>query len=176
MPSNIHTPLVSSVTNDNSSLTQKNTLKIEAQLSALKSCPDCELSALTSKIHAFSDSIKNILSDLQNKERENSQIGVLKKNITLLQNEIKSKDTIIESLLETQKTLMKHLSNQISKIFQSTENRSQQQLWQHQDHYQHHPNTSNNIRKAKHGQTLATVSWKFEKQESSPFCRNNPPH
>ena len=136
--SNIHTLLVASVTNDNFSLTQKNILKIEAQLWALKSYVDCELSALASKIDFFSDSVKNTLSDLQDKEQEDSQIEVLKKNITLLQNEIKSKDTIIESLLETQKTLTKHLSNQIPKSFPSIENHSQQQLRQHQDYYQHH--------------------------------------
>ena len=107
LPSNIHTPVLASVPNDNSSLTPKNILKMEAQLSVLKSYIDCKLAPLTSKIVVFSDSVKNVLSDLQNKEHENSQIEVLKKNVTLLQNEIKSKDTIIESLFETQKTLTK---------------------------------------------------------------------
>ena len=53
IPPNIHTPLVTSVTNYNSSLTQNNILKIQAQLSALKSYVDCELSALTFKIDIF---------------------------------------------------------------------------------------------------------------------------
>ena len=69
----------------------------------LTSYIECELSALTSKIEVFSDSIKNVLSDLQNKKHKNGQ--VLKKNITFLQNKIKPKDTTIESLLETQKPL-----------------------------------------------------------------------
>ena len=50
----------------------------------------------------------------------------------------KSKGTIIESLLETHKTVTKYLSNQMPKPFQSLENHSQRQLRQHQDHYQHH--------------------------------------
>ena len=53
------------------------------------------------------------------KEHGNSQIERLKKNITLLQNEIKLKDTIIESLLQTQDTLTKYLSDQIPKPIQS---------------------------------------------------------
>ena len=103
-PSNIHIPFVTGVTNDNFSLTQKNILKIEAELSALKSYVDCEFSALTSKIDIFSEIV---LSDLHNKEHKNSQSQVFKKNITLLQNEKKkkSKETFDESLLETQTTV-----------------------------------------------------------------------
>ena len=93
-------------------------LKLEAKLSVLKSYVDCEHSALTSKIDIFFYSIKSVLSDLQNKEHENSQIEVPKKNTTL-QNEIKSKGTVIESLFEKQKTLTKSLSDQILKPFQS---------------------------------------------------------
>ena len=85
---------------------------------------------MTSKIDVFSDSIKIALSDLQNKEHENSQLKVLKKNVKLLKNEIKSKGTIIESLLETQKTLTKYLPKKIPKPFQSIENYNQQQLRQ----------------------------------------------
>ena len=159
----IHTPLVASVTNENSTLTQKNSLKIEAQLSVLRSYVNYKLSALTSKIDVFSDSIKKVLSDLQNKEHKNSQIEVPKKNITLLQNEIKSKDTINESLLETQKTLTKYLSDQIPKPFQSIENHCQQQLRLHQDHYQHH---------SQHQQQYPQSQAK----QSSPFRRNYPLH
>ena len=66
IPSDIHSHLVASVTNDNSRLTQKNILKIEAQLLALKSYVERELSALTPKIDFFSDSIKNVLSIIKN--------------------------------------------------------------------------------------------------------------
>ena len=80
IPSDTHTPLVANVSNENSRLTQKNILKIEAQVSVLKSYVDCEISALTSKIDFFPDSIRNALLDLQNKEHENRQIEILRKN------------------------------------------------------------------------------------------------
>ena len=66
IPSDTHSHLVASVTNDNSRLTEKNILKIEAQLLALKSYVERELSALTPKIDFFSDSIKNVLSIIKN--------------------------------------------------------------------------------------------------------------
>ena len=141
---------------------------------------DCELSVLTSKIDIFYDSIKNILSVLQNKEHENSQIEVPKKNITLLQNEIKSKGTIIESLLETQRTLIKYLFDQIPKPFQSTENHCQRQLRQHQRHYQHHRQhqqqypQSQAQKQLQQSQENSIAAQKT--QQSSPFRKNNPPH
>ena len=109
IPSDTHTPLVASAINVNSRLTLKSILKIEAHALVLTSYIECELSALTSKIEVFSDSIRNVLPDLQNKKHKNGQ--VLKKNITFLQNKIKPKDTTIESLLETQKAPTKPLSD-----------------------------------------------------------------
>ena len=153
IPSNIYTPLVTSVTNDNSPLTQQNILKIEAQLLALKSYVDCELSALTFEIDGFSDSIKNVLSDLQNEEHENSQIEILKKNVILLQNEKKSKDTIIESLLETQKTLPTKSPKPFSRQkFTANNNRDSISTI-----IIIIPNTSNEIRKAKHSNTFNSL-------------------
>ena len=64
-------------------------LKIEAQLSALKSYVDCELSMLTSKIDAFSDSLKHALADIQ--KRENNYA-----NTDLLQHCIPGKRTKIK--------------------------------------------------------------------------------
>ena len=120
---------------------------------------------MTSKIDVFSDSIKIVLSDLENKEHENSQLKVLKKTVKLLTNEIKSKDTIIESLLETQKTLTKYLPEKIPKPFQSIENYNQQQLRQQysqnqaQQHLQQYQESKIAAQKTK---------------QISPFCRNNP--
>ena len=51
---------------------------------------------LNSKIVVFPVSITKFLSDIQNTEHENSRIEVLTKDITFLQNELKSKVTIIE--------------------------------------------------------------------------------
>ena len=72
IPSDTHFLLVASVMNDNFRLTQKNILKIEPQLSVLKkSYVDCELSASTSKIDVFSDSIKTFsqISRIKNTKR-----------------------------------------------------------------------------------------------------------
>ena len=44
-------------------------LKTEAQLSALKSYVDCELSTLTSNIDAFSDSLKHVPANTFKKEK-----------------------------------------------------------------------------------------------------------
>ena len=52
-------------------------LKIEAQLSALKSYTDYELSTLTSKINAFSDSLKHALANLQKKESSYANTDLL---------------------------------------------------------------------------------------------------
>ena len=52
-------------------------LKIEAQLSALKSYVDCELSTLTSKIDAFSDSLKHALANLQKRENNYANTDLL---------------------------------------------------------------------------------------------------
>ena len=79
LPSDAHTPLVASITNYNSRLTQKNILKIDTQLSVLKNYVDCKLSALTSKIHVFSDSIKNVLSNLQKKNMKTVKLKFLRK-------------------------------------------------------------------------------------------------
>ena len=62
-PTDFQTPITAKNLNDN--FTQKSMLKIEAQLSALKSYIDCELSTFTSKTDAFSDSLKHTLANLQ---------------------------------------------------------------------------------------------------------------
>ena len=86
-------------------------LKTEPQLSALKIYIDCELSTLTSKIDAFSDSLKHALANLQKRESNYANTDLVQQNITSLENELKSKDRIIESLLETQNALTSSLSN-----------------------------------------------------------------
>ena len=135
---------------------------------------------MTSKIDIFSNSIKNALSDLQYKELENSQIEGLKKNIALLQNEINSKDTIIESLLETQKTLIKYSCDQIPKTFQSIEDHSQRQLRQHRDHYHYHRKHQQQYSQSQaqqHLQQSQESNIAAQKtQQSSPFWKSNPPH
>ena len=77
VPTDIQTPITANNLNDTSKFTQKSMLKIEAQLSALKSYVDCELSTLTSKIDAFSDSLKHAQANLQKRESNYSNIDLL---------------------------------------------------------------------------------------------------
>ena len=102
-------------------------LKLEAQLSALKSYVHCERSALTSKIDAFSDSLKHPLANLQKRESNYANTDLLQQNITSLENKLKSKDKIIQSVLETQNALTNSLSTLNTKRPEPIINLSQQQ-------------------------------------------------
>ena len=118
-------------------------LKTEPQLSALKIYIDCELSTLTSKIDAFSDSLKHALANLQKRESNYANTDLVQQNITSLENELKSKDRIIQSLLETQNTLTNSLSTlkakQPERIINLSEHQQQQhQKYHHQYHHYHH--------------------------------------
>ena len=77
MPTDIQIPITANNLNDTTKFTKKSMLKIEAQLSALKSYVDCEVSTLTSKIDAFSDSIKHALADLQKRESKHANTDLL---------------------------------------------------------------------------------------------------
>ena len=114
-------------------------LKIEAQLSALKSYVDCELSTLTSKIDAFSDSLKHALANLQKRESNYANTDLLQQSIASLENELKSKDKVIQSLLETKNTLTNSLSTLKVKQPEPIIGLIQQQHRQHQKyHHQYH--------------------------------------
>ena len=110
-PNDSQIPIAANNLNETSNSTQKSMLKIEAPLSVLKSYVDCELSTLTSKTDAFSDSLKNALVNLQKRESNYANTGLLQQNVTSLENELKSKDRIIKSLLETQNAHTNSLSN-----------------------------------------------------------------
>ena len=118
-------------------------LKIETQLSALKSSVDCELSTLTSKIDAFSDSLKHALASLQKRESNFANTELLQQSIASLESELKSKDRIFQLLLETQNTLTNSLSTlkakQPERIINLSEHQQQQhQKYHHQYHHYHH--------------------------------------
>ena len=139
VPTDIQTPITANNLNDTSKFTQKSMLKIEAQLSALKSYVDCELSTLTSKIDAFSDSLKHALANLQKRESNCANTDLLQQSIASLENELRSKDKIIQSLLETQNTLTNSLSTLKAKQPEPIIGLSQQQQQQHQKyHHQYH--------------------------------------
>ena len=114
-------------------------LKIKAQLSALKSYVDSELSTLTSNIDAFSDSFKHALANLQKRESNYANTDLLQQSIASQENELKSKDRIIQSLLETQNMLTNSLSILKAKLPVTITDLSQQQQQQHQKyHHQYH--------------------------------------
>ena len=75
-------------------------LKVEAQLSALKSDANCELSILRNQIESFTKHTKMSLG------HENRNIDALHKNIAFLQNESPEKNKIIKSLMETQTVVL----------------------------------------------------------------------
>ena len=124
VPNDIQTPITANNLNETSNFTQKFILKIEAQLSLLKTYVDCELSTLTSKIDAFLDSLKTALANLQKRESNYANTDLLQQNITSLENELKSKDRIIQLLLETHNALTNSLSNLKAKQPESTINLS----------------------------------------------------
>ena len=120
-------PITTNDLNESSNFTQKSMLKIEAQLSVLKSYLDCELSTLTSKIDAFSDLLKNALANLQKRESNYANTDLLQQNITSLENELQSKDKIFQSPLENQNALTNSLSNLTAKQPEPIVNLSEQQ-------------------------------------------------
>ena len=71
-------------------------LKVEAQLSALKSYVNCELSIIRNQIESYTEHTKMSL------DHESRNIDALHKNIALLQIELIEKNRIIKSLMETQ--------------------------------------------------------------------------
>ena len=123
----MHNPITTNDLNESSNFTQKSMLKIEAQLSVLKSYLDCELSTLTSKIDAFSDLLKNALANLQKRESHYANTDLLQQNITSLENELQSKDKIFQSPLENQNALTNSLSNLTAKQLEPIVNLSEQQ-------------------------------------------------
>ena len=88
----------SAILNINSS--KNDILKVEAQLSALKSYVNCELSILRNQIESFTDHTK------MSRGHENRNIDALHKNIAFLQNELTEKNKIIKSLMETQTAVL----------------------------------------------------------------------
>ena len=86
VPNNIQTPITANNLNETSNFTQNSMLKIEAQLSVLKSYVDCELSTLTLKIDAFPDSLKHALANLKKRESNYANTDLHQQNITSLEN------------------------------------------------------------------------------------------
>ena len=83
---------------------RKHISKLEAQLSAIKSYVNCEVSILTNKIESISNDFEKRINTLLGKEK--SKLEILQQNMTLLQNELLSKNEIIKSLIEIQSSIL----------------------------------------------------------------------
>ena len=104
MANNIHNPTL-----------RNNAWKYEAKILALKSCVQCKLSTLHDKIDRFMEIFNKTISNFETKPYE-----ILQDNIEFLQNELRSKDEIIKTLMETQTAVLENLP--LSKPPQQTEN------------------------------------------------------
>ena len=103
------------MTNDiNNPTPRNNAWKYEAKISALKSYVQCELSTLHNKIDRFMETFNKTISTFETKPYE-----ILQDNIDFLQNELRSKDEIIKTLMETQTAVLENLH--LSKPPQQTE-------------------------------------------------------
>ena len=89
--------------------TQQKVLRVEAELSAIKSHFRCELSTLNSKIESLTTSLNGALKKLENHPRK--CCSIVQDNLLFLQKELLSKDEIIKSLLETQTPVFDSISN-----------------------------------------------------------------
>ena len=75
-------------------------MKVEPQLSALKSYVNCQRSILRNQIESFTEHTKMLLG------HKNRNIDALQKYIAFLQNELTKNNKIIKSLMETQTAVL----------------------------------------------------------------------
>ena len=92
--------------------TQQKVLRVEPELSAIKSHFKCELSTLNSKIESLTTSLNGALRKLEN--HPHKCCSIVEDNLLFLQKEVLSKDDIIKSLVETQTAILDSISNTAS--------------------------------------------------------------
>ena len=83
---------------------RNNTWKYEAKIAALKSYVQCELLNLHDKIDRFMETFNKTISNFESKPYE-----ILQDNIESPQNELRSKDAIIKTLMETLTAVLENL-------------------------------------------------------------------
>ena len=89
--------------------------KIEAQMSALKSHEECELSALANKRETMSPNLWKTVNAQQDSVYKN--IELLQQNFSYLQKELSSKNEMIKSLLGVQSALIETINKPIQNEF-----------------------------------------------------------
>ena len=88
--------------------TQQKVLRVEAELSAIKSHFKCELSTSNSKTEPLTSSLNGALKKLENHPLK--CCSIVEDNLLFLQKELLSKDDI-KSLVETQTAIIDSISN-----------------------------------------------------------------
>ena len=84
--------------------------KPQAQISALKNCVICEISILVQSVEQILESVNTAFSNLKQDDDKNTVM--LEKSISFLQQELRSKDEIIKSLMDTQTMVLETISKQ----------------------------------------------------------------
>ena len=83
---------------------KKHISKLEAQLSAIKSYMNFEISILTNKIESISNDFEKRINTLLGKQK--SKLEILQQNMALLQNELLSKNGVKKSIIEIQFSIL----------------------------------------------------------------------
>ena len=84
--------------------------KPRAQISALKNCVIYEISILVQNVEQILESVNTAFSNLKQDDDKNTVM--LEKSISFLQQELRSKDEIIKSLMDTQTIVLETISKQ----------------------------------------------------------------
>lgn len=84
--------------------------KPQAQISALKNCVIYEISILVQNVEQILESVNTAFSNLKQDDDKNTVM--LEKSISFLQQELRSKDEIIKSLMDTQTIVLETISKQ----------------------------------------------------------------
>ena len=94
------------MTNDINNPTPRiNAWKYEAKISSLKSYIQLELSPLHKKIDPFMKTLNKTISNFETKSYK-----ILQDNIEFLQNELRSENKVIKTLMQTQTAVLENLS------------------------------------------------------------------
>ena len=102
LPININTPNLSDTMNK--SLLSQNKCKVEAQVTALKSCVKCEISSIINKIESLFERLNKMPST------EKKALEIMQENISFLQKELTFKDEVIKKLIKTQTSILESVS------------------------------------------------------------------
>ena len=145
---------------------RKHICKLEAQLSAIKSYVNCEVSILTNKIESISNDFEKRIKNFQGKEK--SKIEILQQNMTFLQIVLLSKIEIIKSFMEIQSSVLytKPKNSSTSENYSPTQRQSLHHLQPQSEQRDIHScfqQSQNQLHKQQNNET----------QKHDELCKNN---